>query len=79
MLEAGLADHEQGGGGPVGVQPHDQVVLELLVDQCDGLWELFVAQGHPVFSLKRSDDGDILEEWLLDGKKLEWEEFLREE
>ena len=45
----------------------------------DKVFFKLIAQEHPFFSLKLSYDGDILEECVLDGKKLEWEEFLREE
>ena len=45
----------------------------------DKVFFKLIAQEHPFFSLYLSYDGDILEECVLDGKKLEWEEFLREE
>ena len=45
----------------------------------DKVFFKLIAQEHPFFSLKLSYDGDILEECVLDGKKLEWDEFLREE
>ena len=45
----------------------------------DKVFFKLIAQEHPFFSLKLSYDGDILEECVLDSKKLEWEEFLREE
>ena len=53
--------------GSLELWPGDRVFFKLL------------AQEHPFFSLKLSYDGDILEECVLDGKKLEWDEFLREE
>lgn len=45
----------------------------------DKVFFKLIAQEHPFFSLKLSYDGDILEECVLDGKKLEWDGFLREE
>ena len=45
----------------------------------DKVFFKLIAQEHPFFSLKLSYDGDVLEECVLDGKKLEWDEFLREE
>ena len=45
----------------------------------DKVFFKLIAQEHPFFSLKRSYDWDILEECVLDGKKLDWDEFLREE
>lgn len=58
--------------------PKEQIIsLELWPG--DKVFFKLIAQEHPFFSLKLSYDGDVLEECVLDGKKLEWDEFLREE
>ena len=57
--------------GPEGADPElwvgDKVFFKLL------------EQEVPFFSLKLAYDGDTLEECVLDGKKLDWREFLGEE
>ena len=52
--------------GSLELWPGDRVFFKLL------------AQEHPFFSLKLSYDGDVLEECVLDGKRMEWKEFLGE-
>ena len=53
--------------GSLELWPGDKVFFKLIREE------------HPFFSLKLSYDGDVLEECVLDGKKLEWEAFLKEE
>ena len=58
--------------------PKDKVdELELWVG--DKVFFKLLAQGAPFFSLKLTYDGDTLEECVLDGKALDWLEFLDNE
>ena len=58
--------------------PKEQIRdLELWVG--DKVFFKLLEQKVPFFSLKLAYDGDTLEECVLDGKELDWREFLREE
>ena len=48
VVQSGGAVHKQGGGDPVQVQPHGEIVLKIGVDQLNGPLELVVGQGHLV-------------------------------
>ncbi len=51
--------------GELELWPGDQVFFRLLKED------------HPFFSLKLSYEGDVLKECVLDGRKLDWEAFLK--
>ena len=58
--------------------PKEQIRdLELWVG--DKVFFKLLEQEVPFFSLKLAYDGDTLEECVLDGKELDWREFLGEE
>ena len=48
VVQTGRTVHKQGGGDPVQVQPHGEIVLKIGVDQLNGPLELIIGQGHPV-------------------------------
>lgn len=45
----------------------------------DKVFFKLIREDHPFFSLKLSYDGDELEKCVLDGKKLDWKAFLKDE